>query len=72
MEEHLILTQTAQTTCSKGRKQETRYCSCFSMINCLQKGSNCIIEPCEPRNKTQCMYLSFKNLKISSSKGQYW
>ena len=56
----------------KGRKQETRYCSCFSMINCLQKGSNCIIEPCETRNKTQCMYLSFKNPKISSSKGQYW
>ena len=40
------------------------------MINGLRKGINYIIGLCSQTKKVQCMYLAFKNLKISSKKGQ--
>ena len=42
------------------------------MSKWLLKGKNCIIKLCQEKNKVQCVYLAFENLKMRSKKGQQW
>ena len=36
------------------------------MLKCLPKGKNSITELCQQTGTVQCMYLAFKELKLSS------
>ena len=44
----------------------------FLDVKCLRKGKNCGFGVCQQTSKVQCIYLAFRNLKISSKKGQQW
>ena len=37
------------------------------MLKSLRKRKNCVIELCQQPRKVPCMYLAFKNLKVSRS-----
>ena len=56
-----------ESTYLERTKQKTRYKWCLLMLKLLQKGTNIIIGPFQQTKKLQCMYLAFKNIKISST-----
>ena len=62
--------KTVDRTYLETSKQQTRYRWCFYMWKCLGNGKNYISGLCQQTNKVQYMYLAFKNLQISSKKGQ--
>ena len=62
--------KTVNGTNLETRKQQTRYRLCFLMLKCLRKCSNCVFALCQKTSKVRCMYLAFKNLQLSTKKGQ--
>ena len=40
------------------------------MLIWLREGNNCVFRVCQQRSQGQCMYLAFRNFKISSKQGQ--
>ena len=63
--------ETVQRTYIERSKQEIRYCY-FYTLKCIPKINHYVFGLCPQTVKVQYMYLAFKNVKISSTKGQQW
>ena len=64
--------ETVERTYLETIKIGRRYHWCCYMLKCIRNCNNCIFGLWQETSKRECMYLGFKNPKISSKRGEQW